>query len=170
MKTVTIFTLLIMLFSNCDQQEVGCRRVSILRVGSHPFVFLDKVTGENLVVDHPPENEKQIPLDSLALFNTSGDTLPPRQWRVEKYADVGYAAFVQISDVTKTSSNSGSSTYVIYSGKGDYDTIRYDYNYGPSTYCVSDPPPTDIFHIFINGKPAESSFLPTRPRAFIISK
>ena len=169
MRSFFTSAFLIILFSNCEQ-EPECRRMSVILASHRNFVVMDTVTEENLVVGFRLKNPKRIDIDSLTLFDASGDSIPASEWYFENYDDRGYVLKIPIFDKTGES-EPGTSTFLLYSGRGDYDTIRYEYQFGSSTYCEGSPPQhSGYFRVFVNGVQAKSTSIPGFLKATIIGK
>lgn len=143
-------------FSNCSEPP-DCVHFPARQLIEVPFIFIDKVTGENLVSDYS-QNPKEIKLDSLALLDDSLEEFPATQEQLKayNYGVSGYILSIHVFDQSEIPNvdilTPGTVTYYLYSGNADYDTIVFDYHFQFKKYCYS--PTNDTLNCFINGKPA----------------
>lgn len=147
-----------LILTNC-QESPDCVHFPPKTERQVPFIFIDKVTGENLLRDYRIENPKAIELDSLAVFNEDLVKFPHNQWLLDSYGPYGYAIYVYLFDQLQVPDVDvyapGSITYYLYSGNSDYDTIVFNYSFERGKYCHSET--NDILTCYINGKAAKFS-------------
>ena len=148
----------VFILTSCHESP-DCVHFRAKQYWQRQFILIDKVTGENLLMDYEIQNPKRIHLDSLELFSPDLVKFPDYQWSLEAHGPAGYAIVLYIFDQSKMPNvdvyTPGSTTYYLYSGSSDYDTIVFDYSFERGKYCYSET--NDTVACYINGKPAAFS-------------